>query len=322
MFRLGLASSLVSLLAAVSPAAAQTVIVDGPATEGSPFTASSGWTATAAAGSHGGQSLWASRWDGDPVALQVWKNPAPNAAQLRTATWDLTQSLPVDSTRRVEVWAWWAAGTNRTSEARYNVFHDGGISTVAVNQKQNGGKWNLIGTYEFRRPSVPSSTDPANQVKMWNNFGADSGSVVSADAVKFVVLPDEYIADNADDTFSASSNWTASASVAGYFGPNYATRATGAVSDKARFDASLSQAGAWTVYARWTAASNRATAAPYVVHHAAGTTTVNANQTINNGAWVALGTWNFNAGLNKVELSCWTSTGQYVVADAVRWVKQ
>lgn len=312
----------VVFLAAASIAAAQTVVIDGPGPEGSGFTASSGWTATTAAGSYNGQSLWASRWDGDPIALQVWKNPAPNAAQLRTATWDLNPSLPANRTKRVEVWAWWAAGSNRTSGARYNVFHDGNVTTVPVNQRLNGGKWNLLGTFEFYRNTGVSSPDPVNQVKMWNNFDAASGSVVSADAVKFVILPDEYIADNGDDTFSASANWTTSTATAGYFGANYAIRATGAVSDKARFDASLSEAGAWTVYARWTAASNRATAAPYVVTHAAGATTVNVNQTTGNGAWVALGTWNFNAGPNKVELSCWTTSGQYVVADAVRWVKQ
>jgi len=303
-------------------APAQAVVIDGPGVEGSGFTQSNGWTSTAAAGSSGGQSLWAGRWDGDPIAQQVWANPVPNPQQLQSATWDLGPSLPEAQGKRVEVYAWWAAGSNRTSDAHYNIFHDFGISTVVVNQKINGGKWNLLGTFEFYKNSSVTPTQPVNQVRLWNNFASGSGSVVSADAIKFVILPDEYIADNADDTFSASSNWFSTTSTPGYFGTDYRARTTGSVSDRARFDASLSQGGQWKVYARWTSASNRATAAPYVVYHAAGSTTVSVNQQANGGQWVLLGTWNFNPGLNKVELSCWTSSGQYVVADAIKWVKQ
>ncbi|MGF1571727.1 MAG: hypothetical protein ACFCU1_01500 [Sumerlaeia bacterium] len=48
------------------------------------------------------------------------------------------------------------------------------------------------------------------------------------------------------------------------------------------------------------------------------------NQQANNGAWVLLGTWNLFQGTtaDRIKLSCWTTPGAFVIADAVRFVKQ
>ena len=57
--------------------------------------------------------------------------------------------------------------------------------------------------------------------------------------------------------------------------------------------------------------------------HTGGTATVNVNQQANGGTWVQLGQWNFYQGTaERVRLSCWTTAGYYVIADAVRFVKQ
>ena len=53
--------------------------------------------------------------------------------------------------------------------------------------------------------------------------------------------------------------------------------------------------------------------------HAGGTTVVTVNQQANGGKWNLLGNWNMKAGSNQVRLSCWTTTGFVVVADAIRW---
>jgi hypothetical protein len=45
---------------------------------------------------------------------------------------------------------------------------------------------------------------------------------------------------------------------------------------------------------------------------------VNKNQQVNGGSWQLLGSWSMG-GTQTVKLSCWTSTGFIVVADAVRW---
>ncbi|MDX1971134.1 MAG: N-acetylmuramoyl-L-alanine amidase [Candidatus Sumerlaeia bacterium] len=130
--------------------------------------------------------------------------------------------------------------------------------------------------------------------------------------------------DNTDAGFTAPSTaWFTGTSIAGYLGTNYHTRATQAISDAATWSANLPTSGSYKVEARWTAASNRAASAPYVVSHAGGNTTVNVNQQANNGVWITLGTWNFNAGTAvRVSLSCWTTAGFFVVADGVRFTKQ
>ncbi len=73
------------------------------------------------------------------------------------------------------VYAWWPQGSNRCATAPYIVHYNGGTATVNVNQQANGGKWNLLGTWNF--------TSGNNvQLSCWQG----TGYVVMADAVKFV----------------------------------------------------------------------------------------------------------------------------------------
>ena len=128
---------------------------------------------------------------------------------------------------------------------------------------------------------------------------------------------------SSDLNFIASTNWIASSSTAGYYGTGYHYRSTAAISDQAAWNVNIPTTGNYAVYARWTAGTNRAASAPYSVVHNGGTTTVNVNQQANNGTWVLLGTFGFNAGASqKIRLSCWTTAGFVVVADAVKFVKQ
>ncbi|MFP2959561.1 hypothetical protein ACLEPN_17395 [Myxococcus sp. 1LA] len=55
-----------------------------------------------------------------------------------------------------------------------------------------------------------------------------------------------------------------------------------------------------------------------MVTHAGGNSTVTVNQQTNGSRWVTLGTYNFNAGWNKVQLSRWATEGYVVMADAIR----
>ena len=118
----------------------------------------------------------------------------------------------------------------------------------------------------------------------------------------------------------ASANWTSSTSVAGYYGSGYFVGNTASVSDGASFYFYLPSAATKTVDAWWTAATDRAPAAPFHMYNASGTTLaiVTANQQVNGGKWNTLGTYNFTAGWNRVTLSRWTAAGSVVIADAVR----
>ena len=52
---------------------------------------------------------------------------------------------------RYQVYAWWTYHANRSSAVPYRIGHDGGVSTVTVNQHDPaiGGKWVSLGEYDF-----------------------------------------------------------------------------------------------------------------------------------------------------------------------------
>ncbi len=128
--------------------------------------------------------------------------------------------------------------------------------------------------------------------------------------------------DNTHAGFSASANWGEATWSSDKFGSSYHWRETEFISDPATWTGNLPQSGSWRVDAWWTESPDRATAAAYHIHHSGGTAVENVNQTANGGQWNSLGTYTFGSGNRQVQLSCWTSSGDKVIADAVRWVKQ
>lgn len=117
---------------------------------------------------------------------------------------------------------------------------------------------------------------------------------------------------------TATGTWATGTGATDKFGTDYRFHSTAAVSEPFTWSAGLNVSATWNVRAWWPAGSNRSTTAPYIVSHSAGTTTVNKNQQINGGSWQLLGSWGMS-GTQTVKLSCWTSTGYVVVADAVKW---
>jgi hypothetical protein len=45
--------------------------------------------------------------------------------------------------------AWWSAYGNHATDAPYTIAHTGGQTIVKRNQKENGGRWNPLGTFTF-----------------------------------------------------------------------------------------------------------------------------------------------------------------------------
>jgi uncharacterized lipoprotein YddW (UPF0748 family) len=90
-----------------------------------------------------------------------------------------------------EVYEWHLQGGNRTTSAPHFIRHKNGASTVHVNQQANGGRWNLLGTYEFE-----AGTD--GYVRITDAF-LDDASVVIADAIRFVHVPAPVIARQPQD---------------------------------------------------------------------------------------------------------------------------
>lgn len=128
------------------------------------------------------------------------------------------------------------------------------------------------------------------------------------------------VVDNPSTGFAASSSWWASTSQPDRYGNDYRVRAAAATSDMAEWKATL-ETREYEVFVWYSQGANRVSAAPYLVFHKNGTTKKHVDQRTNGGRWVSLGTYPFAAGnASRVGLSCWTSSGQYVIADAVKFV--
>ena len=86
--------------------------------------------------------------------------------------------------------------------------------------------------------------------------------------------------------------------MAGFYGTNYLldgnTGATGG--KKVRFTPTLTTAGRYDVFLRWSADASRATNVRVDVNSTAGTTFLKVNQQANGGTWVKLGAFDFTAG--------------------------
>lgn len=143
-----------------------------------------------------------------------------------------------------------------------------------------------------------------------NNWVAKAGTPPPAGAVTV---------DNSNSGFTASTAWQTGTSATDKFGTNYRFHDTQAISDQATWTGNLPSSKTYTVSAWWSQGVNRSATAPYTVYHSSGSTTVNKNQQANGGSWQTLGSWNMNSGNNQVKLSCWTTTGYVVIADAVKW---
>lgn len=77
-----------------------------------------------------------------------------------------------------QVYLRWTSGSNRASNVPVDITHAGGTTTVTVNQRNNGGTWMLLGTFEF---AAGTSGDV-----LIRNTGANG--FVIADAVRFIEL--------------------------------------------------------------------------------------------------------------------------------------
>ncbi|MFC5471172.1 hypothetical protein ACFPPD_21015 [Cohnella suwonensis] len=222
-----------------------------------------------------------------------------------------TPTLPSAGT--YSVYMMWPAGSNRASNVPVDILHAGVTSTVTVNQTTGGNQqWNLLGTYTF-------SAGTGGNVKIRTT--ATNGYVM-ADAVKFVKDTSvSVIVDNAASSgVTKVGTWTTSTFDTNRYGADYLHN--GGIKS-VTFTPTLPSAGTYSVYMMWPAGSNRATNAPVDILHAGVTSTVTVNQTTGgNQQWNLLGTYTFSAGTGgNVKISNSGANG-YVMADAVKFVKQ
>lgn len=97
------------------------------------------------------------------------------AATSATATAQWQPTFPQDGD--YAVYAWYVAGSNRSSRARFEINHAGGQTVILVNQQVHGSTWRYLGTYYFR-------AGQSGSVTLVNEPGA-AGETVIADAIRF-----------------------------------------------------------------------------------------------------------------------------------------
>jgi hypothetical protein len=127
------------------------------------------------------------------------------------------------------------------------------------------------------------------------------------------------VVDNADSNHVAiAGTWTSSTYAPGFYGRDYLHDGNAGKGTRSiRFTPDLPVAGDYSVYARWTDGSNRASNAPFEVACRTGVYTVPVNETTNGGKWVLLGSFPFVlGGLGSVKVHN-SNTSAHVIADAV-----
>ena len=195
------------------------------------------------------------------------------------------------------------------SQAAYLEGYNGGLDQFGRKVANPAGIDLADGTFWYDLGM--SNNDWVNVTYLWTS-GGTTGLVIDSN-------------NNNNDTTKgyievAGTSWTSSTNVAGYYGTGYYASQTAAVSEPATFWFYLPSAATKTIDAWWTSASDRSTTAPFIMWNASGTKlgSVSVNQQLNGGKWNTLGTYSFSAGWNKVQLSRWTTSGYYVIADAIQ----
>jgi hypothetical protein len=103
--------------------------------------------------------------------------------------------LPSLKNARYQVFGWWSASSNRTSDTPYSITHADGTTIVRVNQKINNAQWVSLGEFQF------TGTE-SDKVVISND--ATNGDFVVADAIRFVQMSDAIVSIN-DETQVPSS---------------------------------------------------------------------------------------------------------------------
>ena len=120
-----------------------------------------------------------------------------------------TYTFSISSSGSYDISAWWTSEPERAPDAPYTILNNGvAIATVKKNQRVNGGKFNLLGSYSLSAGTLT--------VRLTN--AATSGFVI-ADAVKVSTAASSNllaVVDNgASANFSVSGTWASSSYVSG-----------------------------------------------------------------------------------------------------------
>jgi hypothetical protein len=156
------------------------------------------------------------------------------------------------------------------------------------------------------------------KVTAYSNSGFSNFASTEIIVDKARQYSDQIIDDNST-SITYTGVWTASNSQPDRYGVSYHYSAAGDGSARADWKPEFAVAGYYDVYALWSAYSNRASNAPYIINRQGGSDTVIVNQQINGGVWNLLGRYYFNQGKSG-DVALTNKANGIVIADAVRFV--
>jgi len=184
----------------------------------------------------------------------------------------------------------------------------------------------LTGSPDDAKASSPEFITAGNTLYMFYATGPRLDGKLASATASIGGVAEEIIVDNtATSGVTVTGAWSASTGAAGYYGTNYLQDGNAGKGTKSvQYVPNIVTGGTYQVYVRHTAHPNRATNVPIDITHGGVTTTVTVNQQANGGAWVSVGSYVFSGGAGASGASVTirtTGTNGYVVADAVRFVR-
>lgn len=221
-----------------------------------------------------------------------------------------TWNFWVEEEGNYDLFAWWPIGGGTASDAKYNLKHADGETTVQADQRYNGGGWNKLGTFNFQQEyySVTLNND------------ADGFVIADAILLRKHSQDERLLVDDVGPYCTFKGPWYESQSVSGYFGRGYHCRKA-LPEFSVKWTPKLAASGTYEVFVRWTSAKNRSQKARYTVYHGLGSSSFTFDQQENGGKWISLGIFPFSKG----ESAYVTLDGEddgFLIADAVKFVYQ
>ncbi len=230
----------------------------------------------------------------------------------KTSKWVLyTPTLP--SAGLYQVSAWYQANAAYASNLGVVITAPGGAITRTLNQRVNGGQWNVLGTFQF-------NAGTSGTVKL---VAAGTNGYVIGDAIRFRKIDPSLVIDSHTSGILAGT-WTSvttgapAANAGNFHHDGNANKGACTIG----YPLNLTEGETFAVYAQWIGDPTNSAAVPIRIYHQGGYTDVTpVNQKVHQREGYYLGTYFFPSGnLTRVEIRNVGTTGR-VVADAITFVK-
>ncbi|MCX6354871.1 MAG: right-handed parallel beta-helix repeat-containing protein [Candidatus Aureabacteria bacterium] len=240
-----------------------------------------------------------------------------------SARWSYPGTIPFSGVYEVRVI--WSAGSNRATNAPYEVMINGTPHQTlrgehGYDQRSAGGQWHTLGAYTL---------DVGDSLAI--RLRCNANNYVIADAVRFLFKGDNFsgpiIVDNSNtDAFLIYGDGWSRGSAPVPYGSDYLYHVTTARGDESNFalwSAIAPVEGDYVVWAYWVPGQNRTADATYLVEGGNSVAEVGGNQTVAGCTWNRLDELTNVQKNQKMDVSLFTGSshaGSYVIADAVMFV--